>query len=139
MILCASPGYLKENGEPKHPSELTAHTVVSYSLLATGDQWEFNGPDGKSFVTVKPIMRTNSGDTCIAAACKNKGVILQPSFMVEAALRNGELVQLMPAYRSLEFGIYAIYPTRQYVSPKVRALIDFLYLAFKEANWYSHQ
>ena len=74
-------------------------------------------------------MRTNSGDTCVAAARKSKGVILQPSFMVRSDLLSGALVELMPQYRAVEFGIFAVYPTRQYVSPKVRALIDFLLTA----------
>lgn len=131
MVLCASPGYLKKFGTPKHPSELTQHPILSYSLLATGDQWDFEGPQGQISVAVKPIMRTNSGDTCIAAARKGKGVILQPSFMVNADLQNGTLVELMPSYHSIEFGIFAVYPTRQYVSPKVRAMIDFLSKALK--------
>ncbi|MCM2339722.1 LysR family transcriptional regulator [Rhodoferax sp.] len=135
MVLCASPGYLKKHGTPKHPSELAEHTVLSYSLLATGDQWDFEGPEGKVSVTVKPVMRTNSGDTCIAAARKSKGVILQPSFMVSADLRSGALVELMPQYRSIEFGIFAVYPTRQHVSPKVRAMIDFLAKAMMGVSW----
>lgn len=134
MVLCASPGYLKQHGKPKHPSELVEHPVLAYSLLATGDQWDFEGPGGKVTVTVKPIMRTNSGDTCIAAARKGKGVILQPSFMVNADLQSGALVELMPSYHSIEFGIFAVYPTRQYVSPKVRALIDFLSKALKNVS-----
>jgi len=134
LVLCASPGYLKKHGKPKHPSELANHTVLSYSLLATGDQWNFNGPEGAVSVTVKPIMRTNSGDTCIAAARKHKGVVLQPSFMVNSDLQSGALVELMPSYRSIEFGIFAVYPTRQYVSPKVRALIDFLVKALKDVR-----
>ncbi len=80
-------------------------------------------------------MRTNSGDTCITAARKNKGVIFQPSFMVGADLRSGALVELMLNYRSLEFGIYAVYPTRQHVSPKVRAMIDFMAGAMKGVSW----
>jgi DNA-binding transcriptional LysR family regulator len=32
----------------------------------------------------------------------------------------------MPEYRSIELGIYAVYPTRKHVSPKVRVLIEFL-------------
>ena len=135
MVLCASPGYLRKHGKPKHPSDLTQHAVMSYSLLATGDQWEFEGPEGKVAVTVKPVMRTNSGDTCIAAARMHRGVVFQPSFMVSADLQSGALVELMPQYRSLEFGIYAVYPTRQHVSPKVRALIDFLAKTMKGANW----
>ena len=134
LVLCASPAYLKKHGKPKHPSELANHAVLSYSLLATGDQWNFNGPDGAVSVTVKPIMRTNNGDTCIAAARKHKGVVLQPSFMVNSDLQSGALVELMPTYRSIEFGIYAVYPTRQYVSPKVRALIDFLVKALKNVG-----
>jgi len=134
MVLCASPGYLKKHGKPKHPSELTEHPVLAYSLLATGDQWDFDGPEGKVSVTVKPVMRTNSGDTCIAAARKGKGVILQPSFMVNADVQSGALVELMPSYRSIEFGIFAVYPTRQYVAPKVRALIDFLSKALKNVS-----
>ncbi|EKD98538.1 MAG: hypothetical protein ACD_23C00381G0001 [uncultured bacterium] len=135
MVLCAAPGYLKKHGKPKHPGELTEHAVLSYSLLATGDQWDFQGPEGQVSVTVKPVMRTNSGDTCIAAARKSKGVILQPSFMVSSDLLNGALVELMPMYRSIEFGIFAVYPTRQYVSPKVRAMIDFLEKALKGVSW----
>ncbi|MEY4099876.1 MAG: hypothetical protein RL300_1047, partial [Pseudomonadota bacterium] len=107
LLLCASPEYLKKNGTPRHPSELTDHTVLSYSLLATGDHWEFDGPKGKVEVTVTPAMRTNSGDTCRVAALRNMGVILQPSFMVGDDLRSGALVELMPQYRSLEFGVYA--------------------------------
>lgn len=135
MVLCASPGYLRKHGKPRHPTELTNRAVLSYSLLATGDQWEFDGPEGKVAVTVKPIMRTNSGDTCIAAARKNKGIVFQPSFMVSADLRSGALVELMPQYRALEFGIYAVYPTRQHVLPKVRALIDFLAQKMAGASW----
>jgi DNA-binding transcriptional LysR family regulator len=134
LVLCASPGYLKKHGKPKHPSELADHAVLSYSLLSTGDQWNFDGPDGAVSVTVKPIMRTNSGDTCVAAARKHKGVVLQPSFMVNADLQSGALLELMPTYRSINFGIFAVYPTRQYVSPKVRALIDFLVKALKDVN-----
>jgi DNA-binding transcriptional LysR family regulator len=49
-------------------------------------------------------------------------------------LQSGALVELMPSYRSIEFGIFAVYPTRQYVSPKVRALIDFLAKALKHVG-----
>jgi DNA-binding transcriptional LysR family regulator len=134
LVLCASPAYLKKHGKPQQPSELADHAVLSYRLMATGDQWNFDGPDGAVAVTVKPVMRTNSGDTCIAAARKNKGVVLQPSFMVNAHLQSGALVELMPSYHSIELGIYAVYPTRHYVSPKVRALIDFLAKALKSVH-----
>jgi DNA-binding transcriptional LysR family regulator len=51
---------------------------------------------------------------------------LQPSFLVGDDLAAGRLVELLPQYRSIELGIYAIYPTRKHVPPKVRALVEFL-------------
>ena len=135
MVLCASPAYLKKHGHPKHPADIAAHTVLAYSLLAMGDHWELEGPPGKVKVLVHPVMRTNSGDTCRAAALKHQGIILQPSFLVEEDLRSGALVEFMPQYRSAEFGIYAVYPSRQYVSAKVRLLIEFLAKALGNATW----
>lgn len=135
MVLCASPAYLKEHGQPKHPSDLAGHTVLAYSLLAMGDQWGFDGPDGRQTVAVNPVLRTNSGDTCRAAALKHHGIILQPTFMVGEDLRSGALVELMPQYRSSEYGIYAVYPSRRYMSAKVRLLIEFLAKALGNANW----
>lgn len=126
MVLCASPRYLLEHGEPAHPPELAEHSVLAYSLLATGDTWEFEGPGGKAAVKVKPRMVTNSGDTCRAAALGGAGIVLQPSFLVGSDLDSGDLVELMPDYRAAEFGIHVVYPTRKHMPPKVRLLIDFL-------------
>ncbi|HRP95914.1 MAG TPA: LysR substrate-binding domain-containing protein, partial [Rhodocyclaceae bacterium] len=100
--------------------------VIGYSYWSSGDEWHFDGPDGRVSVRTDPCIHTNSGDTCRAAALAHQGVILQPSFLVGPDLAAGALVELMPAYRSIELGIYAIYPTRKHVAPKVRALLDFL-------------
>ena len=126
MVLCASPAYLAQHGTPLHPSELARHSVISYSYWSTKDEWRFEGPQGPVSVKTKPCMHTNSGDTCRAAALAHQGVILQPTFLVSKDLSDGGLVELMPQYRSIELGIYAVYPTRKHVSAKVRALIEFL-------------
>lgn len=135
MILCASPDYLREHGTPAHPAELAKHAVHAYSLLSMGENWEFDGPDGRVSVRVSPRMRTNSGDTCRAAALQHGGIVLQPSFLVGEDLRSGALVEVLPRYRSAELGVYAVYPTRKHVSPKVRLLIDFLARAFRARPW----
>ena len=133
MVLCASPQYLSAHGVPVHPAELAAHAVISYSYWSTRDEWHFDGPQGHVSVKTQPCMHTNSGDTCRAAALAHQGVILQPTFLVGDDLAAGLLVELMPEFRSIELGIYAIYPTRKHVSPKVRALVDFLAGHFERA------
>lgn len=135
LVLCASPAYLRRQGTPAHPADIAQHSVISYTLLATGDQWEFHGPQGPVSVKVVPRMRTNSGDTCCAAALQHQGIVLQPSFLVGAPLASGALVEILPQYRSIELGVYAVYPTRKHLTPKVRALIDFLVDAFRMRAW----
>jgi DNA-binding transcriptional LysR family regulator len=135
LVLCASPEYLRRHGTPAHPSDLVRHSVISYTLLSMGEHWEFDGPQGRHVVKVVPRMRTNSGDTCCAAAVRHQGIVLQPSFLVGTHLASGDLVEIMPQYRSIELGIYAVYPSRKHLTPKVRALIEFLVGAFRMRAW----
>lgn len=135
LVLCASPDYLRRHGEPSHPADIARHTVFTYTLLATGDTWNFEGPDGPVEVKVTPRLRSNNGDTCCAAALQHQGIVLQPSFMVSHHLRAGTLVEVLPQYRSLELGVYAVYASRRHVTPKVRVVIDFLVDAFRICPW----
>jgi DNA-binding transcriptional LysR family regulator len=91
-----------------------------------GDQWQFIGPEGPVSAKVHPRMWSNNGDTCISAALQGAGIQLQPTFLIEQQLASGQLVEILPQYRSVELGIYAVYPSRKFVLPKVRALVEFL-------------
>lgn len=135
LVLCASPQYLKKHGRPKHPDELAQHCTMSYSLVSLGEQWEFDGPEGKASVRITPQLKSNSGDTCRAAALGHAGIILQPDFMIGADLAAGTLVELLPEYRGPTLGIHAVYPSRRHVAPKVRLLVDYLVQAFKAPTW----
>ena len=135
LVLCASPAYLQARGWPTHPSDLAQHDVLAYSLFSMGDRWEFTGPEGDVSVKVTPRLRTNSGDTCRAAALRHQGIVLQPTFLIGADLLAGTLVEAMPAWHSVELGVYAVYPSRKFVSPKVRRLIEFLVDAFSVRAW----
>ena len=135
LVLCASPEYLRRHGTPPHPSEIARHAVLSYSLLSTGEHWDFEGPGGPVSVKVTPRLRSNSGDTCCAAALQHQGIVLQPSFLVGPHLAAGRLVEVLPAFRSIELGVYAVYPSRKHLTPKVRVLIDFLVEAFRIRAW----
>jgi DNA-binding transcriptional LysR family regulator len=135
IVLCASPGYLAAHGTPTHPGELANHRVISYAYWTDGDHWRFDGPEGEVRVRVPSRIHTNSGDTCRIAALHDQGVILQPDFLVGDDLRRGGLVELMPEYRSIELGIYAVYASRKHLSIKTRRLIDFLVDAFTTPTW----
>lgn len=129
LILCAAPNYLTDAPSLQAPHDLIAHRVLSYSLLSSGDVWSFqtlgSEPQTQS-VRVVPCMRTNNGDTCRAAAVDGQGIVLQPDFLVWQDLEAGRLVKLLPSWRASELGVYVVYPSRRYLSAKVRLLIDYL-------------
>jgi DNA-binding transcriptional LysR family regulator len=95
----------------------------------------FEGPNGTETVRTHSVVRCNNGDTCRAITLAGGGISLQPSFMVADDLRNGNLVEILPAYRSVELGIYVVYPSRKHLPPKVRALISFLAERFASPFW----
>lgn len=135
MVTCASPAYLKKHGTPRHPSDLVRHVVLGYTLGARGDTWTFNGPDGPVSVTVRPRIRSNSGDTAREIAVRGMGITLEPKFLVSDELREGRLVEVLPRYQAPEAGIYAVYPSRKHLLPKVRLLIDMLAQKCLACDW----
>lgn len=135
LVMCAAPSYLRKRGTPKHPDDLAAHDVMGYSLLATPGQWLLQGPDGPVTVRVRPRLWTNNGDTSVAATVRGAGIDLQPTFLVADEFADGRLVEVLPQWRAVELGIYAVYPSRKFVLPKVRALVNFLAASFADARW----
>ena len=136
IVLCASPGYLRGAPALTHPADLAAHAVMAYAWWSGGDSWQFAGPDGATAnVTVRPRLRTNSGDTCRAAALADQGLIYQPAFLVGPDLRTGRLVELLSDWRCPALDIHAVYPSRTHLSGKVRAMVDFLAQAFVQPGW----
>jgi len=135
LVLCASPRYLRARGTPRHPSDLANHAVISYTLTAMSEHWDFDGPEGPVSVKVTSRMRTNNGDTCCVAALRHLGIVLQPTFLVGPHLESGALVEVLPRYRAIELGVHAVYPSRKHLKPKMRLLIDFLVRAFRSPPW----
>lgn len=137
MRLCASPSYINTHAPVTVPQDLTEHRVIAYSNFSSGNEWSFTGPDGEHKVLTRSVIRCNNGDTCRSIALSAGGILLQPSFMVSEDIRRGDLVELLPAYRSVELGIYAVYPTRKHLASKVRAFINFLVEQFEQVDWES--
>jgi len=132
-VLCASPDYLRRCGHPVVPGDLLNHACIGYSYAASGDEWQLMDSSGKTHaVRVDCRMHTNNGDTSRAAALAGQGIIWQPTFLIGEDLRAGRLVRVLPEYRLPDIDVLAVYPSRRYVSAKVRAMIEFLVSIFSD-------
>ncbi len=127
MVVFASPTYIKKHGVPKSPADLLQHNCLTYSLLRVSQEWRFQAPGGRQIeVSVRGNLRCTSTEALKNAALGGCGIVLCPTFYVGEELTQGHLVELLPGYRIPESSIYAIYPERRQLAPKVRAFVDFL-------------
>ncbi len=126
LVVCASPGYLARRGWPSTPADLREHNCLLYAYAGYGGAWPFLGEKGQEEVRLSGNLVANNGDALLASALAGQGVIMQPTFIVADALRQGRLKQLLPGWRLEDFGVYAVYPSTRHLSPKVRSFVDFL-------------
>ncbi len=135
-VLCAAPSYLQKNGTPRVPQDLAIHACLVYSNELRPDTWTLHGPAGSERVTVNGPVCADNGDILCAAAEAGLGVTLLPTFIVGEALSAGRLVTVLDDYCPPDLTINAVYPSRRFLSAKVRSFVDFLAEAFAgEPDW----
>jgi DNA-binding transcriptional LysR family regulator len=124
--LCASPSYLEKHGTPTHPDELRSHTLLTYGFLLTGNQWKLTGKDGDHWIQPRWTLCANNAEVLRDAAIKDRGIALLPTFIADAALRDGALRSFLSTYKAPPLTLYAIYAPTRHLAVKVRLFIDFL-------------
>lgn len=124
-VVVAAPGYLERHGRPKHPRDLIRHECFGY-MLAPRASWPFLVDGKTAWFPVAGRLEANSGDALLAAAMGGLGITSLPTFIVEAAVRARQLEILLPAFRTPELGIYAVFPSNRYVPHRVRVLVEHL-------------
>jgi DNA-binding transcriptional LysR family regulator len=126
IVACASPGYLKKRGAPKSPEELSSHNCLSYAYWSLQNEWHFRRKGVERKVSISGNLRGNNGDILSTAAIEGLGVILHPTFLVYEALREKKLVRILSDWKVDDLTVFAVYPNRKFLPPKVRSFIDFL-------------
>lgn len=135
---CASPDYLVRNGIPTTPSDLINHACLHYSNLLLREEWTLTGPDGSETVQVTGPLSANNGDVLKEAAIRSQGIALLPDFLVEEELKEGRLKQILLDYRTTDYGLYAVWASRNFTPTKIHALVDFLVEKFGDEPVRSH-
>jgi DNA-binding transcriptional LysR family regulator len=134
IVACASPAYLKLRGKPQSPGELKDHDCLLYGH-SRNVEWIFSDKGKPLHVPIKGRLRANNGELACTAAIADLGIILLPTFIVGAALRNKQLVTILDAYAPPPLTIYAVYPQHRQASLAVKAFTDFLRNTFGKASF----
>ena len=126
-VVCGSPEYFARNGVPQSPEDLADHPALTYRYQDAPAEWRLVDGDGNYHrVVIDSRLQMNNSLALREALLKGAGVTLTPTFVVGSDIKAGLLMAVLTEYRALEVSIYAVYPQRKHLSPKVRAFIDYL-------------
>ncbi|MGF1508782.1 MAG: LysR family transcriptional regulator [Myxococcota bacterium] len=118
-MVCASPRYLERHGEPSQPSDLLHHRTI---VVGEADTWTFRGR--QRTVRVYRGVRTDFGDFARQAAEAGLGLAQLPGWLVNPSLASGRLVRVLERYEASKAGVIAVlYPSREWIAPRVRAFL----------------
>lgn len=125
--LIASPGYLRDHGHPARIDDLSDHRLLYYSHNAASSVWRITAPSGEvRQVRSSSWLSVNDGQSLLSAAVNGLGIAYLPSFLYASAMRDGQVVDVIPDLPRDTQSLHAVYPAGRFTQPKVRALIDFL-------------
>ncbi|AMV48286.1 LysR family transcriptional regulator [Paraburkholderia caribensis] len=137
MVVCASPAFLKRHGTPQQPGDLLCAPRLAFSEAVSAGDWTLFDARNRAHVIDGPCRITaNSTQMLLAAALAGAGIAYGPTFVFGEYLRRRKLVALLPAYRTTELVIHAVYPSARRIPLKVRRFVDYLTEVFgDEPPW----
>lgn len=141
LMVCAAQDYLNSNGIPATPDDLPKHQCLTYAYASENHVWRFakqRKSDGKSGgesesdasavvnVRVGGSVHSNNGLLLRELAAQGMGITMAPDFILQSAVNEGRLVEIMTEWSPPALTIYAAYPSRKHLSAKVRGFAAFL-------------
>ncbi|ALL67167.1 Transcriptional regulator, LysR family [Paraburkholderia caribensis MBA4] len=135
-VLCAAPGYLKEEPVIETPLDLLRHDFARYSYYPWGDKWPLMKGNECFEIALNPVLKTNSVHLLLEFARAGAGVVYLPTMVAAADLLERRLERVLPDYAAPPLWLSAVYPASHRSTAKVKAFVDFLrgrYL--REPQW----
>jgi DNA-binding transcriptional LysR family regulator len=134
-VVCASPAYLKDRGEPGIPADLAAHDCIVYTGGSAPRDWRFVGRRGPAQVTVRERYAADNSLAIVDAAVAGVGLAMVPLFYCHQHLRDGRLVEVLRAWDSAPIFVHALRLRTKLQPTNVRVFVEFLSRHFAKAPW----
>jgi DNA-binding transcriptional LysR family regulator len=126
--------YFRKHGRPRTPQDLAAHRTLMFVAGRPLDEWVFERQGRQQRIKLTPALISDNGEVLRQAALRGLGLTIAPSLLLGADFAAGHLEPVLTEWSLTSFRIYAIYPHRRFVSPKVRAFVEALRSAFGDAD-----
>jgi DNA-binding transcriptional LysR family regulator len=126
-MLCASPAYLAQHGEPQQLADLARHRCI---LHRQNDDaygiWRFTRGEQDESVKVQGALASNDGDIVLGWALDGHGILVRSEWDLARYVESGRLKVVLPEWRLPSADLFVYYPNRRNQAARTRAFIDFL-------------
>lgn len=126
-MLCASPGYLAQHGEPVQLADLARHRCI---LHRQNDDaygiWRFSKDRQEESVKVQGALASNDGDIVLGWALDGHGILVRSEWDLARYVASGRLKVVLPDWQVPAADLFVYYPNRRNQPARTRAFIDFL-------------
>ena len=137
-LLVASPEYLDRLGRPTHPRELEGQKSLVYvnsPTCGTIRLTEQQTGEGHTLSQLARI-RSDNAEGFLPALEAGLGFGLLPDFMVNEAIREGRLEEMMPTWRVEDVALYLVTTATKLRPQRVSLLMDYLVRKFETPSWH---
>ncbi|MGY5811049.1 LysR substrate-binding domain-containing protein [Rhizobium sp. LEGMi198b] len=124
--LVGSPGYLSRTGRPTEVADLNGHALLAYSGMNVNGGLAIKGTEGPETVNFRPVMQSENEIMLHLAALEHMGLVFLPIWMTQNDIAEGRLELVLPKAVTFNATLHAVYPSKKYLSAKVRTFIDFI-------------
>lgn len=119
--VCVSPDYLKTHSAISHPIDLKAHNCFIYSYFQGKNVWPIEGG-----IEVTGNLRVNNTMFMMESIKQGLGIGFIPDFVCQQAIDSGQVVEVLADSKKSLLTLYALYPVRKFVPPKLVQCIGYL-------------
>ncbi|ROR97898.1 LysR family transcriptional regulator [Sinobacterium caligoides] len=120
-VVCVGKNYFDDHPAIECADDLKQHNCFEYSYFRNKNSWPIG--DG---VRIAGNLKVNSTLFMKTAINNGQGVAFLPDFVCAKELDKGEFIEILADLPRPTLSFYALYPDRNFVSPQLRAFIDFL-------------
>ncbi|MEB6537823.1 LysR family transcriptional regulator [Serratia plymuthica] len=135
-VTCAAPAYLRENGIPQTPEDLSHHRAIHYfsgHARRAGEMCFFSGTE-KISVPVNGVAAVNETGLYIKMCLEGFGLAQLAERVVAEHLQEGRLIEVMADWQPASVPVTLLYPHQRFLSPAVRAFADWITGLIRDGN-----
>jgi DNA-binding transcriptional LysR family regulator len=122
--LYAAPGYLARHGTPATPDELDGHETLAFIAGRRAAAWTLRRDGHEQRIALRPRLRANSVFAVRDAAIAGLGIASLPHVVAAEGVRRRQLRAVLADWSLPEVPVHAVFASRRFLTPKVRAFID---------------